>query len=111
MCEHTPVANSWVVVHFEKWLFLLYSVRSVYSVVLADKITTEYTENTEKTLNKKSNQRLHGVALPSTSMTQTVALPTREYRLQTHPLTGSARPGASAARLRENGISIGTARR
>ena len=46
-----------VLVHFEKRLILvlLYSVLSVYSVVLACKITTEYTENTEKTRNKKSN--------------------------------------------------------
>ena len=36
---------------------------SVYSVVLADKITTEYTENTEKTLNRKNlDPCLDGVA-------------------------------------------------
>jgi hypothetical protein len=48
-----------VVVHFEKWLILvpLYSVLSVYSVVLACKITTEYTENTEKTRNKKGKNQ------------------------------------------------------
>jgi hypothetical protein len=33
----------------------LYSVLSVYSVVLVDNITTEYTENMEKTLKKKAN--------------------------------------------------------
>jgi hypothetical protein len=31
----------------------IYSVLSVYSVVIADKITTEYTENTEKTRIRK----------------------------------------------------------
>ena len=39
-----------------KWFVLIpiHSVLSVYSVVLVDKITTDYTENTEKTLNKKN---------------------------------------------------------
>jgi hypothetical protein len=32
----------------------LYSVLSVYSVVLGCEITTEYTEDTEKTRNKKA---------------------------------------------------------
>ena len=41
--------------HFENGLLVpLDSVFSVYSVVIAGTITTEYTENTEKTLNKKS---------------------------------------------------------
>jgi len=41
--------------HSEKCLILvqLYSVFSVYSVVTADKITTEYTENTEKTIERE----------------------------------------------------------
>ena len=54
--EESNRFRHFVVVHFEKWLILfpLYSVLSVYSVVPADKITTEYIENTEKTLNKKS---------------------------------------------------------
>ena len=45
--------------HSEKSFILvpLYSVLSVYSVVIADNITTEYTENTEKTLNKKCKNR------------------------------------------------------
>jgi hypothetical protein len=44
-----------VVVHFI--LVPLYSVFFVYSVVLIDKITTEYTENTEKTLNEMIERR------------------------------------------------------
>jgi hypothetical protein len=42
-------------VHSEKSLILLplCFVLSVYSVVCAADITTEYTENTKKTLNKK----------------------------------------------------------
>ena len=44
-----------MVVHSEKCLILapFYSVLSVCSVVFTDKRTTEHTENTEKTLNKK----------------------------------------------------------
>ena len=42
--------------HPEKWFILvpLYLVISPCSVATADKITTEYTENTEKIQNKKS---------------------------------------------------------
>jgi hypothetical protein len=40
-------------VGFAKWLILV-PFYSVYSVVIAEKLTTEYTENTEKALNKLS---------------------------------------------------------
>ena len=55
-----------VVGPFEKLLVLVpsCSVFSVYSVVLVGKITTEYTENTEKTLNKKT--KIGGVVVAST---------------------------------------------
>ena len=64
---------------FEKWLILvpLYSVFSVHSVVLADKITTEYTENTQKTLNEKSKTRqLRG---------DPFALHSRKFKLNRYP--------------------------
>jgi len=66
------------VVNYEKGMCLvpLCSVQSVYSVVPARKITTDYTENTEKTRIRKAQiSDLHSVAF---------ALHRRE--LQTEPL-------------------------
>ena len=54
------ISEAQVVEHLAMSLILVpvYSVLSVYSVVIALKMTTEYTDRTEKTRNKKTENQL-----------------------------------------------------